>query len=63
MLFKLVEGDPRVCGYGLMFCVVGVDKFDTNSIDLILELSWPVEVVGIWFNKEDLALENTNAIT
>ena len=37
-------------------------KLDSNSVDLIFELSWPVEVLCVRFDEQDLSFENPNII-
>lgn len=41
---------------------VGIDDFDIDSVDLVLKLSRPVQIVCVWLNKEDLPFEDSNRI-
>ena len=37
-------------------------ELDCYFVDLVLKLSRPVEILRVWFNKEDLTLKNTNIV-
>jgi len=42
--------------------VIGVNKFDRNSVDLIFKLFGPIEILTICFHKQYLSLKNTHII-
>ena len=61
-LFQLIEGYPWISCDRVLLGRVDAIEFDSDSVDLVLELSRPVQVLWVRFNEEDLMFENADIV-
>ena len=61
-LFQLIEGYSWISCDGVLLGRVDAIEFDSDSVDLVLELSRPIQILWVRFNEEDLMFENAYII-
>ena len=57
-LFQLIKSYSGVSCDGMLLGRVDAIEFDSDSVDFILELSRPVQILWVRFDEEDLMFEN-----
>ena len=58
--FKIIETGSRICGEIVGLRRFYVVKFNSDSIDLIFKLFWPIEIFWVRLDKQNLSLKDTH---